>query len=240
MDRYEPHPVAWTPDRVSRFWDWRSAQGEAGYFSAMAGKALLGLVRSTRVPVAGRILDFGCGMGHFMATLYSEGVICEGADFSARSVELASAKLTSLGSPARVNQLRGLPTDFEAESFDLVFLLETIEHLSREDSMETLTELFRIIRPGGILVVTTPNHENLQGNLTICPDCGAIFHPIQHVSTWTAESLEASVNAYGFDTVLVRDYYLLESWTQSRLASWAARAFGRSLPNLVYIGRRNV
>jgi SAM-dependent methyltransferase len=237
-DDFRPHPVDWTPDQVGRFWDWRGTNTEAGYFSAMAGQALLGLIRSAGMDLSGRNLDFGCGMGHFIGQLCAQGVRCEGADFSRSSVQAASARLEAAGCGTRITHLQGLPSEFHAASFDIVFLLETIEHLGPTALSGTLAEVARVLRVGGSIVVTTPNREELSARLTMCPDCGAIFHPIQHVTSWTRRSLASCIEAYGFETAVAREYYLADSWLKTRAATLAGRILGRTLPNLVYVGRR--
>jgi 2-polyprenyl-3-methyl-5-hydroxy-6-metoxy-1,4-benzoquinol methylase len=235
---YQPHRVDWTPERVGRFWDWRGTNTEAGYFSAMAGRALVGLVRSKGLGLSGRNLDFGCGMGHFIGELCAHGIRCEGVDFSAASVQAASARLGASGCRTRITQLENLPSKLETAAFDVVFLLETIEHLEPKALADTLGELARILRVGGSVVVTTPNSEDLSATLTICPDCGAIFHPIQHVSSWNRTALASRIEPYGFETTFVREFYLSSSWLRTRAVSWAGRFLRRRLPNLVYVGRR--
>jgi SAM-dependent methyltransferase len=204
----------------------------------MAGRALLGLIRSNGLDLSGRNLDFGCGKGHFISELCAQGIRCEGADFSRTSVQAASALLDSSGCGTSITHLQELPSDLGASAFDVVFLLETIEHLGPTVLSGTLAELARIVRVGGSVVVTTPNREDIAARLTICPDCGAIFHPIQHVSSWNRTSLASCIEPYGFETIVAREYYLVDSWLKTRAATWAGRILRRTLPNLVFIGRR--
>jgi hypothetical protein len=66
---YRPHPVAWTPAKVARFWAYYAAEPafEAQYFSTHSGAAILDRV-DRQVGLRGRrILDFGCGRGAWLA-----------------------------------------------------------------------------------------------------------------------------------------------------------------------------
>lgn len=60
-----------------------------------------------------------------------------------------------------VNLDRGLP--FRAASFDLVLMLEVIEHLA--DIPQAIREIARVLRPGGAAIITTPNRLNVSSRL---------------------------------------------------------------------------
>jgi SAM-dependent methyltransferase len=94
----------------------------------------------------GRVLDIGCGSGRIVQTL-AAGV----------GVDLAPRKLRWLRGPGRElvqADMNHLP--FRDLAFDAVISSEVIEHVPREDVR--LQELVRVIRPGGILVLGTPDY----------------------------------------------------------------------------------
>jgi SAM-dependent methyltransferase len=62
--------------------------------------------------------------------------------------------------------LEQVPYPFPAESFDIVLLTEVLEHL-REYPLQALSEVSRILRPGGLLLLTTPNAASLQNRLRL-------------------------------------------------------------------------
>ena len=81
------HTVDWTPDKVSTFWSFVSSNVAAQdqYFSKHAGRAVIETIRPF-VPLQGRVVDYGCGLGFFLEHLLHQYVACEGIDFSRASL----------------------------------------------------------------------------------------------------------------------------------------------------------
>jgi SAM-dependent methyltransferase len=110
--------------------------------------------------VAGRdVLDLGCGVGFFGGTARKRGARVVGLDFSAVALELCRAREPGM----RV--LRGDATrlPFPDARFDVVLLNDIIEHLAEEPGRHMIAEVFRVLRPGGRLVVDTDNDEFIMG-----------------------------------------------------------------------------
>jgi SAM-dependent methyltransferase len=63
----------------------------------------------------------------------------------------------------RTGSLAALP--YEAGSFDRALCLDVLEHLAYEDQPKALAELFRVLRPGGELLVSVPNLAHLQSRI---------------------------------------------------------------------------
>lgn len=234
---FRPREFSWSAPTIARFWDWRSESSNDVYFSSLVADALIGLVRRS-VGFRGKVLDFGCGPGHLLRSLCRSGIECEGAEFSERSVRAAERLLSDSGCGAKVTRLDGFPTPFRSDGFGVVFLVETIEHLLPDERERVLRELNRIVESGGTLVVTTPNAENLAASSTICPACGSIFHPMQHVSSWSARALEAELRRYGFQVRLLQPMFLMDSWWKSRLVTLASALLRRTPPHLVAIAQK--
>jgi len=86
-------------------------------------------------------------------------------------------------------------------TFDLVFCVEVIEHVLPQHMDGMLRDLRRLLRPGtGRLLVTTPNDERMERNMVCCPECGAVFHKVQHVAHYDQRSLPALLESHGFAT----------------------------------------
>lgn len=106
-----------------------------------------------REPV-GRLLDVGCGAGRLLRRMQRRGWAVEGVDFD----EQAAKKVTQrYGITAHVGDLSECA--IPAASFDVIAMSQTVEHLF--DPRATIQECLRILKPGGLLVMTTPNVNSL-------------------------------------------------------------------------------
>lgn len=244
----EPHPhnVEWTPRKIARFWGWWGDQmGSQAFFSLTHGPRLLDIAgRSVRFDGA-RVVDVGCGPGHLLDHLLERGARCSGVEVAETLVAEANARLE--GRPCFEGVSQGsvdhlpLPDGIA----DVACSLEVAEHLLDDQLDAHVAEMRRILRPGGHLVLTTPNREDLRAEHALCPDCGAVFHRIQHVRAWTAESLTAVAGRAGFEPVRVVTTVMAPTRTQVVLNVARRRlrplvgAPRLPLPQLIYIGRRD-
>ncbi|MCU0290724.1 MAG: class I SAM-dependent methyltransferase [Thermoanaerobaculaceae bacterium] len=238
------HPVVWTDEKIARFWDYqsRSVIASTRYFTFMLGDALVSFVLH-RLPLNGRICDFGAGKGDLTRHLLdmTPGEI-HAVEFSPRSAQAVSCRFAEAPRYRGCTLVQQGRTGFPDGFFDHAFLCETIEHMSDDHLSGTLTELARIVRPGGHLIVSTPFNEDLAESTVFCPDCGCVFHRWQHLRSFTTSSLETTIAPFGFETVECRNDNLWEwkgmPW-RSRLRVTLLKALrGWSTPNLIYLGRR--
>jgi len=102
------------------------------------------------VPLAGaRILDIGCGVGAFLGRFLKVTVDVVGVE-----VDRERAVLAGRVTPAVV-QAVGESLPFRDGTFDVVLLHEVLEHVS--DDRQVVAEAWRVLRPGGHLVIFVPN-----------------------------------------------------------------------------------
>jgi 2-polyprenyl-3-methyl-5-hydroxy-6-metoxy-1,4-benzoquinol methylase len=191
----EPHDVEWTREKVERFWDDYANRRDAElYFSAQYTRALADFIERRAKPGRGRLIDLGCGNGVLLAEMARRGYMPLGIDSSVESLREAAARIGD------ANVMSGSVTQVPVEdrSSAGLLLIETIEHVLDEDLTPMMHEITRVLRSGSPLVVTTPNSEALEAAKVTCPDCAATFHPMQHVRSWTADSLEAFLRSHGF------------------------------------------
>ncbi len=231
--------LAWTDEHVRRFWEYES-QFPENYFSYGYRDRLVPRLRG-KLTGKQRVLDFGCGGGFLIPALSKVAAEVYGVDFSPKSVELTNERSKS------IPNFRGAYAPTEALDkglrFDGILAVEVIEHLSDQQLSLTLDLIKKLLEPGGVLVFTTPNDEDLAASRLYCPECDHVFHRWQHVRSWNARSLGAFLAREGF-----RD---IEAWTTDfsppiGLGAWgqvrrAFKAVGRGadpgLPHLVASGR---
>jgi SAM-dependent methyltransferase len=102
-----------------------------------------------------RILDAGCGTGYGTALLAERGSYALGFDYSPLAIEYARAHFAGPKLSYAVMNAQQLAV--AAATFDAVISFEVFEHL--EDSDSFLRECRRVLRPGGRLILSTPNQE---------------------------------------------------------------------------------
>lgn len=97
------------------------------------------------------VLDAGCGPGFYAEALRGRGARVAAFDGSRQMVKLARRRL---GDTVEIHHMRlGAPLDFADESFDLAVCALVIHYVS--DRRAALSELRRVLRPGGALVLST-------------------------------------------------------------------------------------
>ena len=111
------------------------------------------LERIERLVEPGALLEVGCAFGAFLLEARSRGWEVRGVDVSPYAVTACAER----GIPADEGTLESAAVD--AESLDLVYMSETVEHLP--DPRTTVRAAARALRPGGLLVAGTANHDSL-------------------------------------------------------------------------------
>jgi SAM-dependent methyltransferase len=172
-----------------------------------AGKVKL--YREVLGPGPRRLLDVGCGNGRFLSLLREFGAPewrLAGIDFD----ESAAADCRALGFEAYAGRIEDLP--IEASSLDGVIMLQLIEHL--EDPAAICRAVFRLLRPGGVFVVETPNLGGLDHRWFRGRWWGHYHFP-RHWHLFSAASLRRMLEGAGFR--IDRSEYLIStsSWTIS-------------------------
>ena len=237
---FEIHPIEWDREKTARFWNYISTRPgyQHNYFSRRVGGGILSVARLMGVRLRGRVLDFGCGPGYLLDLLIARGVACEGADFSENSIALLNDRLKRESLFGGATRLERLPSGLPANAYDVVFCVEVVEHLTGDELETTLAEFRRVLKPGGTLVLTTPNDEDLADSEAFCPDCGCSFHRKQHLRSWSAETLTGLMHAHGFRSVNSRTTYFGSTFARTLFFETFMRLRRRKLPHLICVGQK--
>jgi 2-polyprenyl-3-methyl-5-hydroxy-6-metoxy-1,4-benzoquinol methylase len=104
-----------------------------------------------RYKSSGRLLDVGCGQGAFLSA-------CTGANFELFGVEPSKytyAESLKIAPDSTIYNCTLLEAQFSKDSFDVITLINTLEHLV--NPKETVSEVYRILKSNGLLMLETPN-----------------------------------------------------------------------------------
>jgi 2-polyprenyl-3-methyl-5-hydroxy-6-metoxy-1,4-benzoquinol methylase len=146
----------------------------------------------------GRLLDIGCGDGSFSSRFLSAGYSVDGLDLTENQVLLARSR----GLSAIRHELGSGPIPHRNETFDIVFAGEVIEHLV--DTSSFITEIYRILKPGGCAIFTTPNLASFENRVRLLFGVYPIWVEYKleggqgHVRAYTPRALKRQLREHGF------------------------------------------
>lgn len=146
------------------------------------------------VPASGSILDIGSGTAPVSPDL-QRTVVADVSEEAMRNVECASKAVTSI-----------TDMSFDAASFDCILCSEVLEHIP--DDAKAVSELRRVLKPGGALIVTVPFQKRFWAEDD---------EFVGHVRRYDPGELEQKLQAGGFHSI--RTYKLsgtIERWLTRR------------------------
>jgi 2-polyprenyl-3-methyl-5-hydroxy-6-metoxy-1,4-benzoquinol methylase len=160
-------PDSW---KLSHVYDQYELQGQGTYQGYIYGyrqrfDTTLGLIRQV-VPKGSRILDVAAAQGNFSLALAELGYAVAWNDIRAELVDYVRLKWEKGTLEFRPGNIleSSMP-----EQFDAVLIAEVIEHVAYPDRF--LKSVARLVRPGGYIIMTTPNGGYFRNNLPRYSDC---------------------------------------------------------------------
>jgi SAM-dependent methyltransferase len=147
-----------------------------------------------RLAGPGGVVDLGCGRGEWLALLRASGVAARGVDANPAFVAAGRARGLDMELGDALGYLEALPPD----SIDMVTAFHVVEHLATEHLLALLEAARGALRPGGCLLLETPNPTNL-----VMAACDFYNDPT-HRSPLPPALTEYLVSTQGFRDVEVR------------------------------------
>lgn len=141
----------------------------------------------------GRLLDIGCGIGGFLEQMSDLGWETEGLDTDPKVVQICR----SSGLAVREGTLES--QDYPDDYFDAVTMKHVIEHI--HDPISLLKECKRILKPGGKLVILTPNFESLGHKIFRSQWLG--LDVSRHLVLFTANTLSEAIQKGGLKVAIL-------------------------------------
>jgi SAM-dependent methyltransferase len=166
----------------------------------------------------GRLLDIGCAAGYFLKAAREQGWEIAGVELSPRMRERAAAQLGCTVYASIDDALRS------GEKFDCVSMFEVIEHVT--DPVSALREVVDLVKPGGLLALSTPNCESPNA-LTGAP-INIWFRPPMHLCYFAPPTITAMLERSGMKVVTIeglRNYSALMSGEMA-LPEWVKTVLG--------------
>jgi SAM-dependent methyltransferase len=174
----------------------QNGQFDLDYFDARHAAMLRFIARHH--PVRGRLIEVGAGAGFFLKAAERAGWSAAGIEISSEGVEFST---TRLGLDVRRESAEDLSVP--AASCDVVVMFDVIEHLL--DPVAALERVRRALRPGGLLVVSTPNLHAVT-RLALGAEW-AVLSPAEHLYNFSAATLGRLLRRAGFEHVAFERHY---------------------------------
>ena len=160
-----------------------------------------------------RIVDAGCGSGVIADYLATSGADVTAIDANPEAIRFAA----SVFKRPNLRFVSGfidadLPFDTPV---DKIYSLEVIEHMYEPQGTATLQNFFRLLRPGGRVLLTTPNYHSLWPLLEWTLDHFALVPALdegQHVAHYHRRSLRRAAESAGFRGQSIRSVCFLSPW----------------------------
>lgn len=146
-------------------------------------------------------LDIGCGRGEFLRLASERGIPASGVDSNERSV----ADLRSRGLEVRLGAVPAVLSEWDEGSIGFVLATHVVEHLPFSPLVSLFHEVHRILRPGGLFAIETPNASSL------VVAAGDLWHDPTHVAPRTAAAMVVIARETGFEVASLETVHPFEA-----------------------------
>jgi 2-polyprenyl-3-methyl-5-hydroxy-6-metoxy-1,4-benzoquinol methylase len=135
-----------------KFYDAYNAEYYSERITNKSKKHMMKYMKFVRKTAYLKMLDVGCGQGYYVRDAIEEGIDAYGIDISTHAFENALAEVKD-----RITFGSIIEIPFGDEEFDVMTAFDVIEHIQPKDTLNMVKEIRRVLKPGGIIIITTPN-----------------------------------------------------------------------------------
>ncbi len=174
---------------------------------------------------SGKLLDIGCTDGEFSAPLIEIGFDCYGLEFMDKAIEESTQKGIKVTKGSFIEDF-----PFADNTFDIVFGGEVIEHTT--DDSYFLSETNRVLKDGGILIITTPNLVSF-GNrlLMLLGKLPRFAYAEFHYRIYNKALITRKIESSGFKVIKTYSNYILMSRFFNKYIGIVGEFLGTYLPS---------
>ena len=208
-------------------------------------------VLARECPPPRRLLELGAAPGALTLSLSRQGYDVTAVDLGEaldgwgdQAEGAMTSAFTERGIQLLARDLESVPYPFDDETFDVVLLTEVIEHL-RDYPARVVGEARRLLKPGGLLLITTPNAAAIQRRVDLLFG-RTVYTPLRdwigglpharHAREYTVTELKSLISHAGFDDISVEGrHFHLQSGRRSppiRFLKRSTDLLGRLRPTL--------
>jgi 2-polyprenyl-3-methyl-5-hydroxy-6-metoxy-1,4-benzoquinol methylase len=192
-------------------WNWEGQAEGSDFYDGLVGAV------TRHVPRGSRVLEIGVGAGYLMSRLsHSHACSSYGIDLLDSAMHAAARTASQMEATLILVRGSGFALPFAPASFDVVGSYGVIEHYDSQRAREMLEEHARVCRPGGLVLVSTPNALDLfHGARRALLGRRYPFHPERSYTPW---GLARELREVGLLPIGADGYAPLWGLRQSRVA----------------------
>lgn len=195
---YLPEYSEITDINSSKFWNKAFIGGKKNYGSMHVDKRKFTINRLKNFK--GKLLSIGFGTGQLEEKLSRQSTKIYGVDISKYVVERAKKRIKGTFKRASI-----LKIPFKSNTFNCVLALEVMEHIVPSKTFKALTEVKRVLKDSGILVLSVPLNEPLEEMIKKGQNLSG------HVRVYTAELIKVELKIAGFKVKGEKYLYAFET-----------------------------
>lgn len=186
-------PVVPTDEELSKYYEKYAYEGVSELSPITTIRFREWLKKFERFRKLNKILDVGCGRGEFLEEAQKFGWNVTGSEYSETAVNILKAK--------NITVISGDIEEYSTtDYFDVIVSIEVVEHL--KNPLQNVNKMFSLLRPGGLLFLTTPNRKSLTG--VIIKSRWRVFEYPEHLFYFSCNSMNSMLVKTGFSDVKIK------------------------------------